>query len=279
MKELKDQLSNLIENNKIDQAIKILKEESAKRDGALDHLVISLSSRYKRYKEKSLMGLEARDQEFTKIVSDTLEIVQYLDNPIDIPKPEPEYSASSKSYSSHSKPSSSSAGGQSSKYIQMGIGGLAVIGLIALIGIFMGGDDAASGTDTTYDDTNDDANAAYEDTYTGLSTAGDQGGYEVYDVSGQWSQVSQSFGADYDCSGCYLSISQDGNSISMSSEFWSGDFSFNNQDGYFEGYISWGEFSNEGPAQSTAYMDENYNLIIGTAIQGYQGTMTYSSSH
>jgi hypothetical protein len=265
MKELKDQLSDLIENNKIDQAIKILKEESAKRGGSLDHIIISLSSRYKRYREKSLMGLEARDQEFTKIVSDTLELVSALDDPSQILQSE-DASPQLRKEVSYSKPAPSQ-GGQpdKSKYIQMGIGGLAVVGLIAIIGIFMGGEETA--TDAGYEET------YYEDAGTDDGT---DAAYSVYDVSGQWHEVAQSFGPENDCTGCGIEVSQSGNTISVYSEFWSADLNFNSQTATFDGFLSRGEFSTENPQQTRAYLDANSYLIIETIIQGYQGSMTYS---
>ena len=142
MDDLKNQLSNLIENNKIEEAIKLLKEESAKRGGSLDHLIISLSSRYKRYKEKSLMGLEAREQEFTKIVSDALELVKVIDDPSKVIDIDTKIAVPP---SAGASPSTSSSGG-GNKFVQMGIGALAVIGIIALIVMFASGDGAETGS-------------------------------------------------------------------------------------------------------------------------------------
>ena len=261
MDDLKNQLSELIENNKIDKAIVILKEESAKRGGQLDHIIISLSSRYKRYREKSLMGLEARDQEFTKIVSDTLELVKALDNPTTILKSHEEssYSAPRKevSYSHSSTPSSS----QSNKYIQMGIGGLAVIGLIALIAVFAGGGED-SGDDSGYDETYIEP----------MGTA--QGAYELFDISGHWRQVAPP-GQENDCPGCTIDITQSGGFISISSN--SGmyaELEFLDQDGFFDGALNWGNNEPDEPAQ--VFFDENNYLVIATSIQGSEYYMYFA---
>jgi len=281
MDDLKNQLSELIENNKIDKAIVILKEESSKRGGQLDHIIISLSSRYKRYREKSLMGLEARDQEFTKIVSDTLELVKALDDPSKIVKTEEEtsYSAPRKEVA-YSPPSSSSS--DSNKYVQMGIGGLAVIGVIALVIFFAGG-----GDEPGFDET-----AAYDDTYiepmgtdqgvydenTEDPAGGNQETYDVYDVSGHWRQVSQSFGPENDCADCTIDITQNGNSISLTSnDGMYAALDFINQYGLFEGALNWGDISPNDPEQAAQlYFDENGYLVLSTMIQGVEYQMFYA---
>lgn len=292
MKELKDRLSNLIENNKIDEAIKILKEESAKRGGELDHIIISVSSRYKRYREKSLMGLEARDQEFTKIVSDTLQLVQSLENPAQILKSE-NTSTELKNEMAYSRPSAPSSG-QSNKYVQMGIGGLAVIGIIALIAVFAGG-----GEDTGYDDSN-----TYDETYIESDMSGSQGSentayndpatyentnvqydeptsgsqteeYPLYDVSGHWRQVSQSFGPENDCADCTIDITQNGTSLSVvSNGGMYAQLEFISQYGLFEGILNWGNNDPEEAVQ--IYFDENNYLVMGTMIQGSEYYMYFA---
>lgn len=144
MKDIKEELINLIENNKIEEAINLLKAESAKRGGQMDHIIISLSSRYKRYRERSLMGLEAREQEFTQIVSDALQLVKAFDHPAQAAKlarKETDHSSGHRSaYAAPAEPVKPS-GGMSNKLIQIGIGALAVIGLLAVIGIFIGGEE------------------------------------------------------------------------------------------------------------------------------------------
>lgn len=290
MEDLKTRLSNLIENNKIEDAIKILKEESAKRGGSLDHIIISLSSRYKRYREKSLMGLEARDQEFTKIVSDTLELVSALDDPSQILQSEAEESTYTRpvSYPKSTNPAPASGQSDNKKYIQMGIGGLAVIGLITIIGIFMGGGDTATETDATEDQTtlsddssteSDFSSATDDQTFTDPGLASDQGGnLAVYDVSGHWRQVAQSFGPESDCPNCTIDITQEEGSISvLSNNTWYANLAFNSQNGTFDGLLNWGNLSPSDPAQNTSlYMDENSYLIIVTYIQGVQYTLTYA---
>ena len=268
MDDLKSKLSNLIENNKIDQAIKLLKEESAKRGGKLDHIIISLSSRYKRYKEKSLMGLESREQEFTKIVSDALELVNVLDNPSAVVRSEPETTSTQfRKEATYSKPSTPSGGG-SNKYIQMGIGALAVIGLIALIVVFTdGGDDSG------------DSLNAYDDPYIESDANANQEGYVVApDVYGNWRMIAQNLGPENDCPTCTIEIAQDGGSISISSnEGWYALLEYNSQEDVFQGLLNWGEMSPGDPEQGTElYWDENDNIIISTIIQGVAYDMTYA---
>jgi hypothetical protein len=269
MKELKDRLSNLIENNKIEEAIKILKEESEKRGGQMDHVIISLSSRYKRFKERSLMGLEARDQEFTKIVSDSLELVKALEDPAKILKSE-NISAELKQEVAYSRAAApSSAQSNKNKYMQMGIGGLAVIGLIALIGIFMGEDDPSTS----------DPNEAYDNTYmeSDMSGGGDAG-YAAYDISGSWRQITQSFGPENDCPDCTINVAQDGSVINVSSNTgWYASLEFSSQYGLFEGMLNWGAIIPNDPDQSVQmYLDENDNLVILTMLQGVEYSMTYA---
>ena len=277
MEDLRNQLSELIENNKIDKAIVILKEESAKRGGQLDHIIISLSSRYKRYREKSLMGLEARDQEFTKIVSDTLELVKALDDPSKIVSSEQESSYSEpRKEVSYSPPSSSSSG--SNKYIQMGIGGLAVIGVIALVVFFAGGGDEpgfddTSGYDNTYVEPMGTDQGVYDDAGTDQGTAA-----ALYDISGQWRQVAQSFGPENDCPDCTIEITQNGGSIDVASNTgWVAALEFNDQYGLFEGILNWGDISPDDPDQSVQmYLDENDNLMVLTMIQGVEYDLTFA---
>jgi len=261
MDDLKKELSNLIENNKIEQAIKLLKEESSKSGGKLDHVIISLSSRFKRYKEKSLMGLESREQEFTKIVSDALELVKVIDDPSKLIAPDVTTS-SSHAGRSHSAPPSSSSG-QSNKYVQMGIGGLAVIGIIALIAVFAGG---GEGEDTGYDET-------YIESDGSQSGAGG-----VYDVSGSWRQSGQSFGPEYDCPECSIGIVQEGESIAVTSnEGWYADLFFDNVNNIFSGELTWGEASPNDPPQATVlFWDyDNNELVIQTFIQGAEYNLYY----
>ncbi len=262
MDDLRNQLSNLIENNKIDQAIKLLKEESARRGGKLDHIIISLSSRYKRYKEKSLMGLEAREQEFTKIVSDALELVKVLDDPSAVVMSESAPSSEIRKEASYSKPQASSSS-SSSKFIQMGIGGLAVIGLITLIAIFAGGDD--SGQDTSLN--------SFDDT----SVQG-QGDFVAPDVYGDWIQIAQTLGPENDCADCMINIAQDGGAISIASnEEWNANLNYNGQEGIFQGLLNWGIHHPDEPEQGVElYWDENDNIVIATVFQGYSFTMTYA---
>ncbi len=269
MQDLKNQLSNLIENNKIEQAIKILKEESAKRGGSLDNIIISLSSRYKRYREKSLMGLEARDQEFTKIVSDTLELVKALDDPSQIIHSEAA-SPQLRKEVSHSKTVTSSGGGQSNKYIQMGIGGLAVIGLIALIGIFMGGDDTVG---DEYEDTGTHQEDAFTDT-----DAGNVVQEEFYDVSGRWNQIAQSRSAANDCPTCFIDVSQQGETAYVTgSNGWVAELYYNIDYSRFEGYLNWGDLSPQDPNQKAIlYLDDVDNLVLETYLSGTEYILTYA---
>jgi len=265
MEDIKTKLRDLIENNKIEDAIKLLKEESAKKGGHLDHIIISLSSRYKRYKKDSLMGLEARDQEFSKIVSDSLELVKALDDPSQIVSSEPVSSGHS-NQSSYSKPSEPSSG-QSNKYVQMGIGGLAVIGLIALIIVFTGGDDTGF----------DDPNAVYDDPYVN----GGQGAYQdVYNVSGNWSQIGQSFGPDNDCIDCTIDITQTDGSLYIASNIgWAAQLEFNSQSGIFEGLLNWGDVSPGEPEQgAVVYFAETGELVVGTFLQGVEYDMYYAAN-
>ena len=269
MDELRTKLTELIENNKIDQAIKLLKEESAKRGGRLDHIIISLSSRYKRYREKSLMGLEAREQEFTKIVSDALELVKALDDPSQVVKSESTVSSQSSEFT-QSAPPSSPAGVQSNKFVQMAIGGLAVIGLIALIVVFSGGDD--TGADEP----------AYTDTYMESDMSGGASGefINIDDVSGNWIQVAQNLGPDNDCPDCTIDIAQNGEYISVSSNIgWVAELSFNDQSGAFEGLLNWGDLSPDDPDQNVQlFLDENNEVIVHTYIQGVQYSMAYAEN-
>lgn len=261
MKELKDELSNLIENNKLDQAIKILKEESAKRGGGLDNIIISLSSRYKRYKEKSLMGLEARDQEFTKIVSDALDLVKIIDDPSQVINSESESAANYRQPAYSNAPAAPPQ--KSNKLVQMGITGLAILGFITLIFIFVGEDEPAT-TDN------------HQETF----TEANPGAYVAPNVYGNWIQIAQNWGPDYDCQGCTMSIAQDGDAISISSsEGWFASLDYIGEEGIFQGVLNWGDQYPDEPEQDVEiYWDENDNLIIATVYQGSEYDMTFAQN-
>jgi Effector-associated domain 11 len=269
MEEIKNQIKDFIENNKIEEAIKLLKQESAKNGGQLDHIIISLSSRYKRYKKDSLMGLEARDQEFSKIVSDSLELVKALDDPSQIVATETKSYASNTAPSYSSPPASSSGG--SNKYVQMGIGALAVIGLIALIIMFTGEDEPVDNNDqfgNFEEPAFDDAGGGFDNQSTGQETY-----FELYDVSGRWSQMGVSSGEN--CPDCTVDIAQSGSSVSVTSNSGlSAELAFLSDVGYFEGSLYW-ESNDPGQAVQI-FFDEDGYLVMSTSIQGTEYAMYFA---
>lgn len=266
MKNLRDQLKHLISENEIEKAIQLMKEKTAGMDNSIHAIAIGLANRYKRFKEKSLFGLEQQEQELSQIIYDALQAINQME---EAEEGRPVESVKKASISIQEKPatprkevtpSPNPTEPDSRRKRLMMFAGLGLLVLAIIIAIAMGGgDDEGYEADDEFT-AQSDINAGSEDVT-----------YEAPSIAGTWLQRRQSWGPQNDCDDCTISIQEGTDGIyQLSSTTWNGNFTWDDEETEFIGEL---EYS--GTVEDASMYWDGDSLHVLTTLQGTDFEVVY----
>ena len=271
--EIKKRLKNLIAENKIEEALKLLIDQSSEGREGLEDIAISLSNRYRRFKDKSLKGLESREQELSQIIHDTLEVVNSMDTPDHLAVKTSAHSSAKAVSATPIAPAN-----QKTAKNKLVIGGVVLLILAMLAWIIIPGDpDMEEQLPAEENATNLMTTPTDEPTYTAETPPPN---VNAPSLEGQWRQVGQNMGPDNECPDCTIHITQSNwDRIDISaSNGWSASMLYNKAENDFAGTIDWAGLFGPDISTTEGYMYmENEKLVFETEINGQEYLIEYQN--